>query len=62
MAEPNALEAGLVIERSSGVTTLYYDGKPNVTITVPDEIWGKWINAAGIPRYILQHLRSTRTA
>ena len=61
MAEPNALEAGLVIERSSGVTTLCYDGKPNVTITVPDEIWGKWNNAAGIPRYILQHLRSKRT-
>ena len=49
-----------VIDRSSGLTTLYYDGKANVTITVPDEIWGKWNNPDGIPCYILQHLYSTR--
>ena len=51
---------GLVVDRSSGLITLYYDGKPNVTITVPDEIWGKWKDPDGIPSYILKHLYSTR--
>ena len=51
---------GLVVDSTSEVTTLYYDGKPNVTITVPGDIWGKWANPDGIPSYILQHLHSTR--
>jgi hypothetical protein len=52
MASREKLKENLVlIETSSGVD-VYFKGKPNTKISVPDEVWGEWKGTC-IPLYIL---------